>query len=496
MSDPPQAGVGAPEPGSQPEPASPAAAPPTSTTVDTSTAVALQNQAPEAPEPDSEPASPAAPKETDTTQPQATPTTSTLDQPEPTPTPTAAIPTNAPQPKPDAPTPNTTEAAQQPHQNEKDAPTTGEQTNEPAADPTPMAEDNQPQQEKQPEPAQQQDEEHKPQAAPGEDNPATGKQSPQPQPTEKKEDGNKADSESTAHVTVTLQIKSQENSPQHHQGSQDSGSASPVTPAAAGGTTQANGTALVKPTPTKKGAPTPKKDTPIKDQQDAKRPVRRAATKQNKLVVPTHMQPPTVPAPPPATPVDRFWEYIHEARQLRQATPAMSWKDVHKKLGPKFFPRRDDDVSRKRVAEKAAKDPNAPKKPKNRFFCFIRQITPKLKEENPKLLSKQVAKKGGEMWAKMTEQEKAKYDSDALLETKRYQEEMQAYNERASPTEKDGKESPKAAPAAENAPKAEASPEEEMEEDAPAPVSETDAQKMDAVADLLALAQQPPREGQ
>lgn len=51
-------------------------------------------------------------------------------------------------------------------------------------------------------------------------------------------------------------------------------------------------------------------------------------------------------------------------------------------------------------------DPNAPKRTPTSFFLFIAEVRSKIKETWPEIATKDVARKAGEMWKALSEEEK------------------------------------------------------------------------------------------
>jgi len=127
--------------------------------------------------------------------------------------------------------------------------------------------------------------------------------------------------------------------------------------------------------------------------------------------------------------------FVTEAKRLREAAKP-----------------RVDPNSKK--AKKAAKDPNAPKRPKNGFMLFSDEIRGDVKaeleaaRENPeiKIQQKDVARKLGEMWKALGEDDKAPYEQSAAIAKEEYTRAKAIYDEQKK------NETTAAAPAAPAAP--------------------------------------------
>uniref|UniRef100_A0A8D8CSS9 High mobility group-T protein n=1 Tax=Culex pipiens TaxID=7175 RepID=A0A8D8CSS9_CULPI len=73
------------------------------------------------------------------------------------------------------------------------------------------------------------------------------------------------------------------------------------------------------------------------------------------------------------------------------------------------------------------KDPNAPKRPPSAFFIFCSEFRPKVKEETPGLSIGDVAKRLGEMWNKISSEEKQPYEKKAAKLKEKYEKDIAAY---------------------------------------------------------------------
>ena len=78
---------------------------------------------------------------------------------------------------------------------------------------------------------------------------------------------------------------------------------------------------------------------------------------------------------------------------------------------------------------KKNKDPAAPKKPKNAFFFFGDEIRPKILKENPNLRNPEIFKVIGKEWGKLKDKDKVKYHRLSEQANKKYQLQIQEYEE-------------------------------------------------------------------
>ncbi|KAJ8262217.1 hypothetical protein GJAV_G00163920 [Gymnothorax javanicus] len=73
------------------------------------------------------------------------------------------------------------------------------------------------------------------------------------------------------------------------------------------------------------------------------------------------------------------------------------------------------------------KDPNAPKRPPSAFFVFCSEHRASLKSENPGITIGEIAKKLGEMWAKLSPTDKAPFEQTSAKLREKYEKEIAAY---------------------------------------------------------------------
>lgn len=129
--------------------------------------------------------------------------------------------------------------------------------------------------------------------------------------------------------------------------------------------------------------------------------------------------------------------FVAEAKRLRQAAK------------PPVNPN-------SKKTKKATKDPNAPKRPKNGFMLFSDEVRTEVKaeleaaRENPEVKIRQadVAKRMGEMWKELGEDDKAPYEQQAAIANEEYSRAKAIYDEQKQKE----KEAAAAAPAADAAP--------------------------------------------
>ncbi|CAL8137646.1 unnamed protein product [Orchesella dallaii] len=75
---------------------------------------------------------------------------------------------------------------------------------------------------------------------------------------------------------------------------------------------------------------------------------------------------------------------------------------------------------RKLPTRKAAKDPDAPKRPTTAFFFFAQVERPKVRAEHPEYKVTEVSKELGKLWGAMKPEEKQKYNDKAARDRDRY----------------------------------------------------------------------------
>ncbi|CAM0880102.1 unnamed protein product [Alopecurus aequalis] len=96
---------------------------------------------------------------------------------------------------------------------------------------------------------------------------------------------------------------------------------------------------------------------------------------------------------------------------------------------------KDGEGSEKRKAPKK-KDPNAPKRPILPFMYFSMMERAAVKENNPDLPPNEIAKKLGEIWQKMSTEEKQPYVQRSQVDKQRYEKESAEYRAAAAQRER------------------------------------------------------------
>ena len=83
---------------------------------------------------------------------------------------------------------------------------------------------------------------------------------------------------------------------------------------------------------------------------------------------------------------------------------------------------------------KFKKNSHLPKKPKSAYFFFCDEKRPalieKAKKGNKKVVIGNIAKKLGEMWGKLNDKNKEKYNKLATGDKVRYEKEMEEFNQK------------------------------------------------------------------
>ena len=85
--------------------------------------------------------------------------------------------------------------------------------------------------------------------------------------------------------------------------------------------------------------------------------------------------------------------------------------------------------TKQRTSKKSKKptDPNAPKGVKSSYLFFCDDARKQVKEEQPDLAPNDVSRKMGDMWRKMTDEDKEPYKRQAEADKTRYATEMESY---------------------------------------------------------------------
>lgn len=78
--------------------------------------------------------------------------------------------------------------------------------------------------------------------------------------------------------------------------------------------------------------------------------------------------------------------------------------------------------------KKNVKDPNAPKKKRNAYFFFQKEVRAEVVSRHPEMTFGEVSKELGRSWNDMSKKNKNKYIALAEKDAKRYIKEMEKYN--------------------------------------------------------------------
>ncbi|RDD41116.1 FACT complex subunit SSRP1 [Trichoplax sp. H2] len=78
---------------------------------------------------------------------------------------------------------------------------------------------------------------------------------------------------------------------------------------------------------------------------------------------------------------------------------------------------------------KNARDPNLPKRPLSGYMLWLQKQRDRIKNENPSFTVAEVAKKAGEIWKSLKEEEKKKWNNESAKLKEQYNKDMAEYNE-------------------------------------------------------------------
>lgn len=87
----------------------------------------------------------------------------------------------------------------------------------------------------------------------------------------------------------------------------------------------------------------------------------------------------------------------------------------------------DSDDGKPAKKKKAAKDPNAPKRPMSAYFLYSNAVRNSVKEQNPEAKFGDIAKIISSQYKALSESELAEWQKKADADKERYQAEMEAY---------------------------------------------------------------------
>lgn len=119
------------------------------------------------------------------------------------------------------------------------------------------------------------------------------------------------------------------------------------------------------------------------------------------------------------------WKKLTEEEKKRFVEAAEKDRMRYNNEMANYTPPRYEGGERKTRKQKKMKDPNQPKKWMSSFMFFCQDKRAAMREENPEMRVR--AKMLGEMWAKMEEKEKEKFEQMAKEDRERYEEEMKAF---------------------------------------------------------------------
>lgn len=77
--------------------------------------------------------------------------------------------------------------------------------------------------------------------------------------------------------------------------------------------------------------------------------------------------------------------------------------------------------------KKAAKDPNAPKRPQSAYILFVKEARPQLIADNPGAKQTELMSLAGKAWKELDADDKQKFEALNKKDKKRYEREMQDY---------------------------------------------------------------------
>lgn len=89
-------------------------------------------------------------------------------------------------------------------------------------------------------------------------------------------------------------------------------------------------------------------------------------------------------------------------------------------------------AEKQKAAKKVKKDPNAPKRPKTAYIFFCDDQRVAIKKKAPEMPQTQLMSMLGELWKKIREKEKHKYDAMAAKDKVRYEKDMVVYRASSS----------------------------------------------------------------
>jgi len=189
-----------------------------------------------------------------------------------------------------------------------------------------------------------------------------------------------------------------------------------------------------KGSPKKKGgakADSKKRARPAKDPNAPKRPTTAyfyfSADKREDIVAKN----PGIKVTDVAKKIGEQWGALSEHEKKKYNDKAAADKDRYNREIANYTPPEgadsDDDGGGKRRKTKKQKDPNAPKRAMTAYFFFLADKREEVMKANPDLKVTELSKRVGEMWGKISDKEKEKYNELNRKDKERYEREMASY---------------------------------------------------------------------
>eukprot|EP01059_Diplonema_ambulator_P016670 TRINITY_DN2838_c0_g2_i1.p1 TRINITY_DN2838_c0_g2~~TRINITY_DN2838_c0_g2_i1.p1 ORF type:complete len:218 (+),score=129.05 TRINITY_DN2838_c0_g2_i1:62-655(+) len=136
------------------------------------------------------------------------------------------------------------------------------------------------------------------------------------------------------------------------------------------------------------------------------------------------------------TELGKRWGELGDDEKEEYNEKSKEAKEQYKKDYAEYIANKDSDEEeseepkkgkKRKAATKKEKDPNAPKKPLTPFFMYSQKMRPEIKEENPDMAAKDVAKEIGARWKDLDDDEKKTYQDEYQEAMKAWKEEMADY---------------------------------------------------------------------
>jgi len=104
--------------------------------------------------------------------------------------------------------------------------------------------------------------------------------------------------------------------------------------------------------------------------------------------------------------------------------PDLTPKEVQEEVWQKWNTQTGNRLAGKGRRKKKVKDPRAPKHPMSAYLIYLTNMRPVVVKEQPKLSAKEVMAQVGQMWKKLSEEDKAPYVNEARKKSEEYYQEM------------------------------------------------------------------------